>query len=145
MPSTTLGKIAAGVAGATGTSSVAVSVSAVLRARSGQAVPSASWAVLAALAAATVAVSCLGLILEYKLKKLEVEQRGKEAQAAAEQQKTRLEIYRTVLEKAAGEPQNAQNYRELITADALHLSVEQNGVRPADRTHEHLYGPQAGT
>ena len=141
MSSTTIGKIAAGIAGATGTSSLGISAFAVFRVTSAHAVPGMMWASLVALGTATVLVSCLGLALEYRLKKLGVEERSKEAQSAAELQKVRLEIHRTVMEKAAGEPGSAQSYRELIIADALHLSVEQSGARLAGRTHEHLYGP----
>jgi hypothetical protein len=140
VPSTTLGKIAAGIAGTTGTGSLGISALAVFRMSSAHAVPSGMWATLVALSAATVLVSSLGLILEYLLKKLEVEARNREAQAAAELKKTRLEMYRTVLEKAAGEAGSTQNYRELILADALHLSTEQNGVHLADQAHEHPHG-----
>lgn len=144
MSSTSLGKFAVGIAGTTGTSGLGVTGFAVLRMTSVHAVPGGGvWAALATLGAATALVGPLGLILEYRLRKLDLEERGKEAQSAADLQKARLEMHRVVLEKAAGEPGSAQSYRELIIADALHLSVEQNGVRLADRTHVHLYGPQA--
>lgn len=141
--STSLGKIAVAIAGTTGTSGLGVTGFAVLRMTSAHAVPGGAWAALATLGAATALVSSLGLILEYRLRKLDLEERGKEAQSAADLQKARLEMHRVVMEKAAGEPGSAQSYRELIIADALHLSVEQNRVRLADRTHAHLYGPQA--
>ena len=143
MSSTSLGKIAAGIAGTTGTSGLGVAGFAVLRMTSARAVPGGAWAALVTLGAATALVSSLGLILEYRLTKRGLEERAREAQSAADLQKARLEIHRVVLEKAAGEPGSAQSYRELIIADALHLSVEQNGVRLADRAHVHLYGPQA--
>ena len=53
-------------------------------------------------------------------------------------------MYRVLVEKSAGEPGSAADYRDLILADALHLAVEQNSVRPADRTHGQLYGGQTG-
>jgi hypothetical protein len=140
VPSTTLGKITAGIAGATGTSSAGVSAFAVFRMSSAHAVPGGIWAALVALAAATGLVSSLGLILEYQLRKLDIGARAKQAQSAAELRKAYLEIHRTVLEKAASEPASADSYREIIIANALYLSVEQNGVQPADKTHEHLYG-----
>ena len=37
-------------------------------------------------------------------------------------------MYRVPIEKSAGEPGSATDYRDLILADALHLAVEQNGV-----------------
>jgi hypothetical protein len=138
--SITLGKIAAGT---TGTSGLGLTAFAVLRMTSAHTVPGGVWAALVALGAATALVSSLGLFLEYRLKKRDVEAREREAQSDADLRKARLEIHRVVLEKAAGEPGSAQSYRELIIADALHLSVEQNGARLADRTHAHLYGPQA--
>jgi hypothetical protein len=141
VPSTTLGKIAAGIAGTTGTSSLGISAFAVFRMTSAHVVSSGVWVALVALGAATVVVSSLGLVLEYLLKKLEVEVRNKEAERDQELKRARQEMYRTVLEKSAGEPSSAGNYRALIIADALHLAVEQNEVRPSDRTHGHLYGP----
>jgi hypothetical protein len=140
VPSTTLGKIAAGIAGTTGTSSLGISAFAVFRMTSAHVVPGGVWVALVALGAATVVVSSLGLVLEYMLKKLEVETRDKEAERDQELKRTRLEMHKTVLEKAAGEPGSAASYRELIIADALHLAVEQNGAQPADLTHGHLYG-----
>jgi len=95
------------------------------------------WVVMAVLAAVTAGVASLGLILNYWQKKLEIE-------SAAELEKNRQEMYRSVLEKSAGEPASAGSYRELIIADALHLAVERNGVRPTDRTHGQLYRPAAG-
>lgn len=139
MPSTTPGKIAAGIVGATGTGSAGISAFAVFRMTSMHAVPNGMWAALVALAIATGLVGSLGLILEYRLKKLDIEAQSKEAQSAAELRKARLEIHRTVLEKAAGEPGSADSYRKIILANALYLSVEQNGVQLADKTHEHLY------
>jgi hypothetical protein len=140
VPSTTLGKIATGIAGTTGTSSLGVSAFAVFRMATAHGVPGGIWAALVALGAATAIVSCLGLVLEYMLKKLEVEVRDKEVQLNQELKSARLEMYKTVLEKAAGEPASSASYRELIIADALHLAVERNDVRPADRTHGQLYG-----
>lgn len=140
MPSTTLGKIATGIAGTTGTGSLGVSAFAVFRITSAHSVPSGVWVALVALGAATAVVSSLGLVLEYMLKKLEVEAQNKEAELDQELKRVRLEMHKTVLEKAAGEPGSAANYRELIIADALYLAVEQNGAQPADRTHGHLYG-----
>jgi hypothetical protein len=144
LPSTTSGKIAVGIAGATGTSGLGVTAFGILRISSAHPVPTGLWVALAILIATTALISSLGLIFEYKLKKLGVEAQGREAQSAADLQKARLEMHRTVLEKAAGEPESAQSYRELIIADALHLSVEQNGARVADRTHAQLYGPRDG-
>jgi hypothetical protein len=142
VPSVGLGKATAAIAGTTGTGSLGAAALAVARAGSGHAVPAGLWAALASSAGATVMIATLGLILEYRLKKLAAETQHKEALAAAEIQKERLAIHRTVLEKAAGEPASSGHYRDLIIADALHLSVEQNGSRPADRTHGRLYGPR---
>ena len=140
VPSATPGKIAAGIAGATGTGSAGVSAFAVFRMSSAHAVPDGMLAALVALTVATGLVSSLGLILEYRLKKLDIQTRSREAQSAAELRKAYVKIHRTVLEKAAGEPGSADSYREIILANALYLSVEQNGVQLADKTHEHLYG-----
>lgn len=133
--STTLGKIATGIAGTTGTGSLGVSIFAVFRMTSAHGVPGGVWAALVALAAATAVVSSLGLVLEYNLKKLEVEAQSKKAERDQELKKARLEIHKTVLEKAAREPGSAASYRELIIADALYVAVEQNGAQPVDPTH----------
>lgn len=73
MPSTTPGKIAAGIAGATGTSSAGVSAFAMFRMSSPHAVPNGMWIALAALAGAMGLVSSLGLILEYPAQGLDIE------------------------------------------------------------------------
>src|SRR6185437_12199938 len=126
--------------GATGTGSAGISAFALFRMTLTHAVvPDGMWAALVALVAATGLVGSLGLILEYRLKKLDVEVQSKEAQSAAALRMARLEIHRTVLEKAAGEPGSADSYRKIILANALYLSVEQNGAQPGDKTHEHLY------
>jgi hypothetical protein len=140
--SPTAGKVLAGVAGATGTGSIGVLTSALLRAPAARQVPADEWAVLIVLFGMTGLVTVLALILEHQRKKLEIKAREREAAAAAELDKRRLDGYLTVLEKAADKPGSAAAYRELINADALHQAVEKNGTRPADRTHQHLYGPR---
>jgi hypothetical protein len=126
----TAGKVAAGTAGA---GSMGVLAEVLARITAARAVSAAMWAVLAVLIAVPAAVASLGLILDYRQKKLETE-------STAELQKARQEMYRVVLEKSAGEPGSAASYREIIIADALHLAVERNGAQPADQTHQRLYG-----
>ena len=128
-------KIAAGIAGTTGTGSLGVSVFAMSRVTSAHGVPGGVWAALVALGAATAIVSSLALVLGYKLKKLEVEAQNKKAELDQELKKARLEIHKTILENAAVKPGSAANYSELIIADALYIAVEQNGAQPADPTH----------
>lgn len=141
MQSITGGKFLAGVAGTTGTGSLGVLAAALFRVTAARDVPAGMWAALTVLIGVTGAVTVLALILEYKRKKLEIQSRDQEVASAADLKKRRLEGYLAVLEKSVGEPGSAAAYRELIAADALHLAVEQNGTRPADRTHQHLYGP----
>jgi hypothetical protein len=128
----------------TGTGSLGVTAAALIRTASAHAVPTGVWIVLTVLSAATILVTGLGLILDYRRGQLEIAARAEDARAQAEQKKTRLEMYQTLMEKATGEPDSAASYRDLILADALHLAVEQNGTRPADRTHGRLYGTQTG-
>ena len=138
---TTPGKIAAGIAGATGTSSAGLSAFAIFRTTSAHAVPNEMWVALVALAASTGLISSLGLILEYRLRKLDIEARSTEAQSAAELRKCLPgNTPDCPGEGRQGEPGSADNYREIILANALYLSVEQNGVQLADKTHEQLYG-----
>jgi hypothetical protein len=80
-------------------------------------------------------VSSLALVLGYRLKKLEVEAQNKKTELDQELKKARLEIHKTILEKAAVKPGSAANYRELIIAEALYVAVEQNGAQPAEQTH----------
>jgi hypothetical protein len=133
VPSTIFGKITAGIAGTTGVGSAGLSGFAVFRLASTHSVPGGVWAAAAAMAAASLLTGLLGMVLTYRVKKLEL-------QSALELQKARLDMHRTLLEKAAGEPGSASSYRELIIADALHLSVEQNGAQLTDKAHQHLYG-----
>jgi hypothetical protein len=141
VPSMTAGKVAAGIAGATGTGTLGVTVAAMGRMAWARALPAGMWAVLAAL---VVTAAMLGVVLDYWRDRLELKARAEDAQARAEQGKVRLELYRLLVEKSADGPESAASYRALILADALHLAVEQNGVRPADRTHGQLFTAQAG-
>jgi hypothetical protein len=138
----TTGKVLVRVAGATGTGSIGVLASTLIRASTAGQVPAGEWAALIVLFGMTGLVAIVALILEHQRKKLEIKAREREAAAAAELDKRRLAGYLTVLEKAAGEPGSAAAYRELINADAMHQAVEKNGSRPADRTHRYLYGPR---
>jgi hypothetical protein len=124
-------KVAAGIAGTTGTSGLGIIGLAMVRLYSGHPVPDGLWAVSASLVVATALISCLGVFLDYRLKKF-----------AAELQKERLATHRMMVEKAACEPGSAEDYRKLILADALYVSVEQNGSQPMDQTHAQLYGSQ---
>jgi hypothetical protein len=130
VPSVSAGNVTAAIAGTTGTSGLGTIGLAVARLYSGHPVPDGLWAVSASLALATALIGCLHMLLDYRLKKF-----------ATELQKERLAAHRTMLEKAACEPGSAENYRKLILANALYLSVEQNGSQPIDRTHAQLYGP----
>jgi hypothetical protein len=130
----TPGRLAAGIAGTTGAGSMGVLAGALVRIAAAHAVPAGMWVVMAVLIAVTAGVASLGLILDYRQKKLETE-------SAAALQQGRQEMYRVVVEKSAGDPGNAMSYRELIIADALHLSVERNGAQLADRMYWHLHGP----
>jgi len=141
---TTTGKIAAGIAGLTGTGSLGVTAAALARLASAHAVPAGIWVALVSLSAATVMVAGLGLVLDYLRASLEIAARAAEARSRAALEGSRLAMYQTLVEKSAGEPASAACYRELIIADALHLAVEQKGVQPADRTHGQLYGTGGG-
>lgn len=112
MPSTTTGKVAAGIAGMTGTSSLGIAVAALARIASAQAVPTGIWAVLAWLSAATVAVAGLGLVLDYERAKLEIEARAGVARSRVDLEKARLAVYRGLAEKSADAAGNAASYPE---------------------------------
>jgi hypothetical protein len=128
VPSKIAGKVAAGIAGVTGTGTLGLTVATFTQVAGAHAVvPAGIWLVLA-LAVGAVMMAGLSLILNYRQKKLEIE-------SGADLQKTRQEMYRILLEKSAGEPESAASYQALILADALHLTAEQNSVRPADRMH----------
>ena len=129
------GILAFGTAGATGSSSLGVTAFGILHAASAYKLPGGVWLALIAANLVTALVSSIALVLKYKINKMTIEARMKEAQSVAELKKARQEIHRIVLEKAAGEPASASAYRELIIADAVHLSVEQGTPAPADRTH----------
>jgi hypothetical protein len=136
VPSTTLGKVATGVAGTTGMGSVAVSAFAMLRMSQAHAVPGGMWASAVSTAAVAALVASLGIILEYRIRRLQVAARSKEAESAAALKRTRLEVLRSITDKATENPEQAQNYRELIRASAAFLSVEQNGTPLAELVRE---------
>ncbi len=140
MLATTTDKIAAGIAGMTGTGSLGVTIAAATRLSSAHAVPTGVWVALVSLSAATVVVAGLRLVLDYLRASLEIAAQAAEVRSRAAFEDSRLAMYRTLVEKSAGEPASAASYRELIIADALHMAVEREGVQPADRTHGQLYG-----
>ena len=133
MSSTSLSKITVGVAGTAGTGSLGFSGFALARVVEAHGVSGGVWAAAAVLALVSLLTGTLGMVLGYRIRRFELE-------SAQKLQMARLDMHRTVLEKAAGEPASAESYRELIIADALHLSVEQNGAHLADKTHQRLYG-----
>ena len=100
------------------------------RIASAQAVPTGIWAVLAWLSATTVAVAGLSLVLDYERAKLEIEARVGVVRSRADLERARLMVYRGLVEKSAEAAGTAASYRDLVLADALHLAVEQNDVRP---------------
>jgi hypothetical protein len=118
-----------------------VTIFALLRVTPSAAAAGSVWIAVAALGGAAALLGTVKIMVEYRLRKMDAELRGKQAQTAAELQKIRLEIHRAVVEKAAGEPASARSYRELIIADALHLAVEQNGAQLSGPAHTWLYGP----
>jgi hypothetical protein len=129
----TAGKLAAGIAGTTGAGSIGVLAGALARIATAHAVPVAVWVVMVAVIAVPAAVASLALILAYRQKKLEIE-------SAAQLEKARQEMYRVLLEKSVADPACAASYRELIDADAEHLSVERDGAQPASQLREHRHG-----
>lgn len=134
MLSTTAGKIIARIAGMTGTGGLGITAAALVRITSAHAVPTGIWVVLASLWAATAVVAGLGLVLDYCRAKLEIAARDQEARSHAELQGARLAMYRTVIEKSAGEPASAADYRDLILADAPALGggTERRAARRSD-------------
>jgi hypothetical protein len=139
MQSRKFGRIVVGVAGTTGTGSLGF---AVLRVTSGQTMAAGMWAALAASLTMSSLVAILGLVLEYRLGKLEAEARAAAARRAADLRQARLELHRSVLDKTPDGLDSARAYRTMAAADALYLSVERNGSRLEDQTHARLYGPQ---
>lgn len=140
MIATTRGKIAAAVAGLTGTGSLGVTAAALARLASASDVPTGIWVALVSLSAATVMVGALGLILDHLRTCQEIALQTMEARSRAARQGFRLAMYQALIQKSAEQPASAAWYRELIIADALHLAVEQGGVQPNDRTHGQLFG-----
>lgn len=129
------GILAFGIAGATGTSSLGVTAFGIFHAASAYQLSGGVLLALIATNAVTALVSSIALILKYKINKMTIEARIKEAQGVADLQEARQEMHRIVIEKAACEPASASAYLELIIADAVHLSVEQGSPAPADRTN----------
>jgi hypothetical protein len=108
-------------------------VEALVRVTALHAVSAATWVVMAALIAVPALVAGLGLIVGYRLRRLEVE-------SAAELERARQEMYRVLLEKSVAAAAGSADHRELINADTLHLLAERNGTQPDGRMHGHLGG-----
>jgi hypothetical protein len=125
MGALTAGKLAAAVSATTGAGSMGILADALVRISAAHAVPAGMWAVMIILIVVSSALTGLALVLDYRVRKLEIE-------SATGLQKTRQEMYRAVLQKAADESASAA-YRELIVADAVHLSAERDDARFAAR------------
>jgi hypothetical protein len=135
MPSRTRGKVSTRVAGTAGISSLGISVFAMFRWMPARAVPDGMAAVLVAASGAAALACLLKLVLEYRLRKLEVEMQSRELEAVAELKKIRLETHRIFLEKAVGNPGRMQSYCDLLLSNAMYLSVEQNGANLTGQVH----------
>jgi hypothetical protein len=138
VPSTTLSKVTASIAGTAGAGGLGLCAFAGFRGTLEHAAPGAALPVLAAISAATALTSILRLILEYMLRKLDAEARSSEARSAAELKRARLEIHRSMLMKAEAETRGAHSYQDLIMANALYVSVEQNGAEVPESVHKNL-------
>ena len=117
MPSIRVGKVAAGLSVATGTVTVAMAAPGLGRLASVQTMPPMTWLVLATLLVVAGVIVSLGLILDYRQARLQIE-------TVAELRRARQEMYRVLLEKSTSGQATDMNYRELIAMDALHLAVE---------------------
>jgi hypothetical protein len=138
--SRTASKLVAQLAGTTG--GLGVLIVALLRVTAMRSVPGEMWVALTVLITTTAVVTALALILEYKRKKLEIVAAIHAKELDADLEKTRLNGYIKLQQKAAADADHAEAYCKLIEADALHQSVE-NGTQPTDQTHGHLYGTRA--
>jgi hypothetical protein len=141
----TRGKVAGAIAGTAGTGSLTVTAVMITRMTFVHPVPTGAWVATTALAAISALIGCLALVLDYRLRVLSLRIEDRQAQASTDLEKSRLEIYQAVLEKAAGEPARSAEYRDLITADAAHLSAERGGTPPAGGAAPLLPGPRPAT
>ena len=96
------------------------------------AVPTATWVMIAALIAMPVLVACLGLVVGYRLRKLEVE-------SATDLEKARQEMYRALLVESATAAISSADHRELINADTMHLLAERSDAQPNGRRYRHRH------
>lgn len=140
---TTAGKFTAGIAGMTGAGSLGLTTTVVARIASVHAIPAEIWAVLALLSVTTAVVAGLGLVLDYECAKLALDVQAGTARLRADLERDRMAAYRGLVEKSTDAAGDVSSFRDLLLADALHLAVEQNGVRPTDRTHGRLYHPRS--
>jgi hypothetical protein len=139
VPLITARKLATGLASTTGLGGLTALIFTLVRIGAQHPVPRGLWVALIILISLTCVVSVCALFLDFWVKKLEIQSRDKEAAAALELQKARLDLekarmegYLGMLEKLAGDPGQAEASIDLIKADAFHLSVE-NGTHPASQ------------
>lgn len=112
-----LGPITIGIAGAAGTSGIAIMVS---RLGAGQGSAMDTCFMLATSFITTSLIAALGLILSYRLGKLALQAQASAAQRSAELSKTRLELQRAVLDKVQDSTNAAEAYQKMTAADALY-------------------------
>lgn len=112
-----LGLITIGIAGAAGTSGIGIMAS---RLASGQGSTMDTCLVLATSFITTSLIAALGLILNYRLRKLALQARASAAQRSADLRITRLELQRAILEKIHDGTKAAHAYQKMTAADALY-------------------------
>jgi putative protein kinase ArgK-like GTPase of G3E family len=130
----TAGKLAVGVTGTAGAGSMGALVEVLVHIATLHAVSTATWVMVAILAAMPVLVACLGLVVGYRLRRLEVE-------SAADLEKARQEMYRALLEESAATAISSADHRELIDADTMHLLAERSDIQPNGRSYRRIRRP----
>lgn len=75
----------------------------------------------------------VGLVLDYQRSRPEITTRHREARSRAEPQDARLTMHRTLVGRVRAGDGPRGELPGLDPANALHLAVEQNSLRPADQ------------
>ena len=116
-----LGAITIGIAGAAGTSGIGIMVS---RLGSDQGSVMDTCLVLATSFITTSLIAALGLILNYRYRRMALQVQASALQRSADLRITRLELQRAILDKIHDGTKAAHAYQKMTKADALNALAQ---------------------
>jgi hypothetical protein len=117
-----------------GTGSLGITVAALVQIASAHVLSTDIWVLLSGSSAATIGIAGIGLLLDYKRAKLEIDASVDTVRRQMDAERIRLVMYQALIQRSAEAAGSPAHYQDLILADALHLEAERNGAQRTRRS-----------